>query len=91
MAPARPPLLDLICGKTRPPPGRSVPRQGADELKENEIVQTGVGRKFQTRRCSIDLMFRDLEIFLPRGRTVFGSLIVQRDAAVKERVEESPR
>ena len=52
-------------------------------------MQTGVGRKFQTPSVFEDLtVFENLEISYPRGRTVFGSLTFQRDAAVKERVEE---
>jgi len=33
-------------------------------------------------------VFENLEISYPRGRSVFGSLTFQRDAAVKERVQE---
>ena len=58
-------------------------------MKENQIVQTGVGRKFQTPSVFVDLtVFENLEISYPRGRTVFGSLTFQRDAAVRDRVEE---
>ena len=58
-------------------------------MKENEIVQAGVGRKFQTPSIYDDLtVFENLEISFPRGRTVFGALTFQRDKAVRERVEE---
>ena len=83
-------VLDLICGKTKATSG-SIQFRGKEltKLKENEIVQTGVGRKFQTPSVFEDLtVFENLEISYPRGRTVFGSLTFQRDAAVKERVEE---
>jgi urea transport system ATP-binding protein len=83
-------VLDLICGKTRATSG-SIQFRGKEltRLKENEIVQTGVGRKFQTPSVFEDLtVFENLEISYPRGRTVFGSLTFQRDTAVKERVEE---
>jgi urea transport system ATP-binding protein len=83
-------VLDLICGKTRATSG-SIQFRGKEltKLKENEIVQAGVGRKFQTPSVFEDLTgFENLEISYPRGRTVFGSLTFQRDAAVKERVEE---
>ena len=50
-------------------------------------MQAGVGRKFQTPSVFEDLtVFENLEISYPRGRTVFGSLAFQRDAAVRERV-----
>ena len=52
-------------------------------------MQAGVGRKFQTPSVFEDLtVFENLEISFPRGRTVFGSLTFQRDATVRERVEE---
>src|ERR1700690_4561 len=58
-------------------------------LKEDQIVMAGVGRKFQTPSIYEDLtVFENLEISYPRGRTVFGSLTFQRDAAVKDRVNE---
>ncbi len=58
-------------------------------MRENEIVQTGVGRKFQTPSIYEDLtVFENLEISYPRGRTVFGSLAFKRDAVVIDRVEE---
>ena len=69
-------VLDLICGKTKATSG-SIQFRGKEltKLKENEIVQAGVGRKFQTPSVFEDLtVFENLEISYPRGRTVFGSL-----------------
>ena len=42
-------VLDLICGKTKATSG-SIQFRGKEltKMRENEIVQTGVGRKFQT-------------------------------------------
>ena len=83
-------VLDLICGKTKATSG-SIQFRGKEltKLKENQIVQAGVGRKFQTPSIYEDLtVFENLEISYPRGRTVFGSLTFQRDATVKQRVEE---
>src|SRR5258708_15543164 len=83
-------VLDLICGKTKATSG-SIQFRGQEltKLKENQIVQAGVGRKFQTPSIFDDLtVFENLEISYPRGRTVFGSLTFKRDAAVRERVEE---
>ena len=58
-------------------------------MKENQIVQAGVGRKFQNPSIYDDLtVFENLEISFPRGRSVFGALAFTRDAAVRERVEE---
>lgn len=83
-------VLDLICGKTKATSG-SIQFRGKEltKMKENEIVQTGIGRKFQTPSVFEDLtVFENLEISFPRGRTVFGSLTFQRDQLVKDRVEE---
>jgi urea transport system ATP-binding protein len=83
-------VLDLICGKTQATSG-SIRFRGKEltKLRENQIVQAGVGRKFQTPSIYDDLtVFENLEISFPRGRTVFGALVFKRDAAVRERVEE---
>jgi urea transport system ATP-binding protein len=83
-------VLDLICGKTKATSG-SIRFRGEEltKLTENQIVQAGVGRKFQNPSIYEDLtVFENLEISYPRGRTVFGALTFRRDAAVKERVQE---
>ena len=83
-------VLDLICGRTRASAG-SVRFRGREltQLKEHQIVQAGVGRKFQTPSIYEDLtVFENLEISFPRGRSVFGALAFRRDAPVRERVRE---
>jgi urea transport system ATP-binding protein len=83
-------VLDLICGKTKATSG-SIHFRDKDltKMKENQIVQAGVGRKFQTPSIYDDLtVFENLEISYPRGRTVFGALTFTRDAVVRDRVEE---
>ena len=83
-------VLDLICGKTKATSG-SIQFRGQEltRMKENQIVQAGVGRKFQTPSIYDDLtVFENLEISFPRGRTVFGALAFKRDAEVRDRVEE---
>ncbi len=83
-------VLDLICGKTKASSG-SIQFRGKEltKLKENEIVQAGIGRKFQNPSIYDDLtVFENLEISYPRGRTVFGALTFNRDKAVRERVQE---
>src|SRR5579862_1130136 len=81
-------VLDLICGKTKATSG-SIQFRGKEltKLKENQIVKTGVGRKFQTPSVFEDLtVFENLEISYPRGRTVFGSLAFQRVEEVAEMI-----
>jgi len=83
-------VLDLICGKTKATSG-SIQFRGKEltRLKENQIVQAGVGRKFQNPSIYDDLtVFENLEISYPRGRSVFGALAFKRDAAVRDRVEQ---
>jgi urea transport system ATP-binding protein len=83
-------VLDLICGKTKATSG-SIQFRGKEltRMKENEIVKTGVGRKFQNPSIYDDLtVFENLEISYPRGRSVFGALTFTRDAAVRDRVHE---
>jgi len=83
-------VLDLICGKTKATSGAIHFRdKDLTKMKENQIVQAGVGRKFQTPSIYDDLtVFENLEISFPRGRTVFGALGFRRDAEVINRVEE---
>ena len=83
-------VLDLICGKTRATSGSIKFRnKELTRLRENEIVEAGVGRKFQTPSIYDDLtVFENLEISYPKGRTVFGALSFRRDARVRDRVQE---
>src|SRR6516225_7434161 len=75
-------VLDLICGKTKATAG-SIQFRGKEltKLRENEIVQAGVGRKFQTPSVFEDLtVLENLEISFPRVRSLFGSITFDRDA-----------
>lgn len=83
-------LLDLICGKTRPSSGR-IMFEGVDltRLPEHQIVRIGVGRKFQTPSVYEDLsVSENLEISIPQGRGVFGSLLFRHTEAVRARIAE---
>ncbi len=82
-------VLDLICGKTRAT-GGSIKLKGQEltQMSEHEIVRAGVGRKFQTPSIYEDLtVFENLEVSLPRGRSVLGALAFRRDADVVARIE----
>ena len=83
-------VLDLICGRTKATDG-SVIFKGHELLKmrEDQIVHSGVGRKFQTPSVYEDLsVFENLEISYPKGYSVFGALAFRRDAAVQTRIQE---
>ena len=83
-------LLDLISGKTRSSQGRVLFK--GDEittLKEHEIVQAGIGRKFQTPSVYEELtVFENLEMAFPSRRTWWGALWSRRTTEVSERVEQ---
>ncbi|RVV97046.1 urea ABC transporter ATP-binding protein UrtD [Mesobaculum littorinae] len=83
-------VLDLICGRTRATSG-SIGFKGQEltRMREDKIVHSGVGRKFQTPSVYEDLtVFENLEISYPRGHSVFGALAFKRDAGVTARIEE---
>ncbi|MBC8050939.1 MAG: urea ABC transporter ATP-binding protein UrtD [Chitinophagales bacterium] len=82
-------VLDLICGRTKATDG-SIKFKGREltTMKEHQIVQAGVGRKFQNPSIYDDLtVFENLEISFPRGRSVLGALTFKRDGEVKDRVQ----
>ena len=84
-------VLDLISGKTRATAGR-INFRGKEltRMKEHQIVQAGVGRKFQNPSIYEDLsVFENLEISFPRGYSVFGALAFKRDRAVAAAVAET--
>ena len=83
-------VLDLICGRTKAT-GGSVNFKGREllNMREDQIVMAGVGRKFQTPSVYEDLtVFENLELSYPKGHGVFGALTFRRDQAVKDRVQE---
>jgi urea transport system ATP-binding protein len=86
-------VLDLICGKTRATSGSiRFKNRELTKMHEHEIVQAGVGRKFQTPSIYENLsVFENLEMSFPRGRNVFGALIFKRSADVVQRVETVAR
>jgi len=84
-------VLDLICGKTKATSG-TIRFNGREltRLSEHRIVRSGVGRKFQTPSIYDDLtVFENLEVSLPRGRSVAGALGFRRDTGVVEKIEET--
>jgi urea transport system ATP-binding protein len=86
-------VLDLICGRTKVTEGSiKFKDQEITGLKEHQIVRRGIGRKFQTPSIYDDLtVFENLEISLPRGRDVAGSLFWKRTPEVVEKVREVGR
>jgi urea transport system ATP-binding protein len=83
-------VLDLICGRTRLSSGSiRFKNREITGLKEHEIVRRGIGRKFQTPSIYEDLtVFENLEISIPRGRSVAGALFWKRTDEIIGRVRE---
>jgi urea transport system ATP-binding protein len=83
-------VLDLICGRTQVSAGSiKFKDEEITGLKEQAIVRRGIGRKFQTPSIYEDLtVFENLEISVPRGRSVAGALFWRRTSEVIERVHE---
>ncbi|MEL6769052.1 MAG: urea ABC transporter ATP-binding protein UrtD [Pseudomonadota bacterium] len=83
-------VLDLICGRTKSTDGsiRYKDRE-LTNLREDQIVHAGVGRKFQNPSIYEDLtVFENLELSYPTGYSVFGALAFKRSAEVVTRIEE---
>ena len=84
-------VLDLICGKTRASSGSIKFRdKELTRLKEHEIIEAGVGRKFQNPSIYEELtVFENLELSYPRGKGVMGTLFFKRDEALCRKVQET--
>ncbi|MBN2426701.1 MAG: urea ABC transporter ATP-binding protein UrtD [Deltaproteobacteria bacterium] len=83
-------LLDLVCGKTKPTAGKiKFDDYDLTTMHEQDIVQAGVGRKFQTPSIYPSLtVFENLEVSYPKGRGVWGALGFKRDQEVIDRIHE---
>jgi urea transport system ATP-binding protein len=84
-------LMDIITGKTKPDTG-SVFLIGDDtdltQLREHEIVQRGVCRKFQ--RPTVfqgHTVFENLELAMPGKKRVFSALFAKLAVQERERIE----
>jgi urea transport system ATP-binding protein len=86
-------VLDLICGRTKVSGGSiKFKDQEITSRKEQEIVRMGIGRKFQTPTIYEDLtVFENLELSVPRGRSVVGALFWKRTEQVKDQVRETAK
>jgi len=81
-------LLDVLCGKTKPDEGHAI-FADADltKMSEDEIVELGVGRKFQAPSVFESLsVFDNLMLAIKVNRGVFSSLFHRVDHAEKCRI-----
>ncbi len=84
-------LMDIITGKTRPDFGSAWFGQRIDllRLSEEEIVQAGIGRKFQKPTVfEQQSVFDNLELSMAGDKRVWPTLTASLSAAQRERIEE---
>jgi urea transport system ATP-binding protein len=84
-------MMDVITGKTKPDAGRVHFGSSIDllRLRENEIAQVGVGRKFQKPTVYEELtVFENLELALKADRRVRASLFSRLSGAQLDRIGE---
>ena len=85
-------MMDVITGKTRPDAGRAFFGSTIDllRLRENEIAEAGVGRKFQKPTVFEHLsVFENLELALKADRGVRASLFFRLSGAQLDRIGET--
>ena len=83
-------VLDMICGKTKATSGSiKFHKKELTSLKEHQIVEAGVGRKFQNPSIYEALtVFENLELSYPKGKKVWGSLFFRRNEEITRKVKE---
>lgn len=83
-------LLDVLCGKTKPDEGHAI-FSDADltKMSEDEIVDIGVGRKFQAPSVFESLsVFDNLMLAIKVNRGVFSSLFHRVSSTEERRIGE---
>src|SRR5437660_1150224 len=84
-------MMDVITGKTRPDSGTAWFGQDIDLLKlsEPEIVDAGIGRKFQKPTVFEQLtVFENLELALAGGKSFLKTLLARMTMTQYKRIEE---
>jgi urea transport system ATP-binding protein len=85
-------MMDVVTGKTRPDSGEVFFRGDVDltRLDEAEIVDLGIGRKFQKPTVfENQTVFDNLELALKADRGAFAALRFRLSAAQRARIEET--
>ena len=85
-------LLDVVTGKVKPDSGRVVFKEKTNlaRMRQEEISNAGIGRKFQTPTIYENLSVRDnLELSVKQDKKVTSLLFGGATAEARERVEET--
>lgn len=83
-------LLDAICGRVKPAAGSIVFHGSCDitRLSEHEIVDCGIGRKFQVPSVFNSLtVFENMELAAEKKRTILATLFSRFSAEQIDRIE----
>jgi urea transport system ATP-binding protein len=84
-------MMDVVTGKTRPDSGKASFGEGIDllDLSEAEIVEAGIGRKFQKPTVFEQLtVFENLELALAGTRSFLKTLRARISAEQLNRIDE---
>jgi len=84
-------MMDVITGKTRPDSGTAFFGQTMDltKMKEPEIAQAGIGRKFQKPTIfSHHTVFENLELAIKNDRGVWAALFGKLNGPQRDRIDE---
>jgi urea transport system ATP-binding protein len=84
-------MMDVITGKTRPDAGSAWFGQNVNllALTEPEIVQAGIGRKFQKPTVFEFLsVFENLELALAGDKSLWKALVARLSSAQRDRIDE---
>ena len=85
-------MMDVITGKTRPDAGTAFFGSNIDllRLRENDIAQIGIGRKFQKPTVYEQLtVFENLELALAGDRRVRASALARLSGTQLDRIDET--
>lgn len=83
-------ILDAICGRIKPAAGSIIFKDGHDvtKLAEHEIVQRGIGRKFQVPSVFNSItVFENMELAAEKKRTIFSTLFSRLSHEQMGRIE----
>lgn len=83
-------LLDAICGRVKPAAGSIIFKDYSDvtKLAEHEIVERGIGRKFQVPSVFNSItVFENMELAAEKKRSIFSTLFSKLNQEQMERIE----
>lgn len=83
-------LLDAICGRVKPAAGNIIFRGRSDvtKLSEHEIVELGIGRKFQVPSVFNGItIYENMELAAVKVRSLYSSLFTRLSKEQNERIK----